>query len=58
MCSSDLIRLDRAELAALPQIKLYPGMPASVQIPTIPRTAFDYLVGPLLLSFDKSFRQK
>ena len=26
------IRLDRAELAALPRIKLYPGMPASVQI--------------------------
>ena len=52
------VQIDRTELAALPQIKLYPGMPASVQIPTIPRTAFDYLVGPLLLSFDKSFRQK
>lgn len=52
------IRLDKAELAALPQIKLYPGMPAIVQIPTTPRTAFDYLVGPLVLSFDKSFRQK
>jgi HlyD family type I secretion membrane fusion protein len=53
-----LVRLDEAELAKLPQVKLYPGMPASVMIPTEARTAFDYLVGPLTMSFNKSFRQK
>ena len=53
-----LVRLDEAELAKLPQIKLYPGMPATVIIPTQARTAFDYLVGPLVMSFNKAFRQK
>jgi membrane fusion protein, epimerase transport system len=27
-------------------------------IPTIERTALDYLVGPLIMSFNHSFRQK
>jgi hypothetical protein len=36
----------------------YPGMPATVMIPTIQRTAFDYIVGPLVMSFNHSFRQK
>lgn len=53
-----LVRLDQAELARLPQVKLYPGMPATVMIPTQARTAFDYFVGPLVMSFSKSFRQK
>ena len=53
-----LVRLDEAELAKLPQVKLYPGMPATVIIPTQARTAFDYLVGPLVMSFNKAFRQK
>ena len=53
-----LIRLDAAELAALPNIRLYPGMPATVMIPTTERTAFDYLVGPLTTSFSHAFRQK
>lgn len=53
-----LVRLDEAELAKLPQVKLYPGMPATVIIPTEARTAFDYIVGPLVMSFNKAFRQK
>jgi HlyD family type I secretion membrane fusion protein len=53
-----LIRLDAAELAALPNIRLHPGMPATVMIPTTERTAFDYLVGPLTSSFNHAFRQK
>jgi membrane fusion protein, epimerase transport system len=53
-----LLRIDEAELAALPNIRLYPGMPATVMIPTVQRTAFDYLVGPLAMSFNHSFRQK
>jgi membrane fusion protein, epimerase transport system len=53
-----LVRLDAAELAKLPQVRLYPGMPAIVMVPTQERTAFDYVVGPLLLSFNQAFRQK
>jgi HlyD family type I secretion membrane fusion protein len=52
------VRIDEGELAAMPNIKLYPGMPATVMIPTIQRTAFDYLVGPLIMSFNHAFRQK
>ena len=52
------VRPDTTELARLPDIRLYPGMPATVTIPTESRTAFDYLVGPLAASFNKAFRQK
>jgi len=52
------LRIDQAELAELPNIQLYPGMPATVMIPTVQRTAFDYIVGPLVMSFNHSFRQK
>ena len=52
------VRIDEGELAAMPNVKLYPGMPATVMIPTIQRTAFDYIVGPLVMSFNHSFRQK
>lgn len=52
------VRIDRDELAAMPNIRLYPGMPATVMIPTVQRTAFEYIVGPLLMSFNQSFRQK
>ena len=40
----------------MPNIQLYPGMPATVMIPTIQRTAFDYIVGPLVMSFNHAFR--
>jgi HlyD family type I secretion membrane fusion protein len=53
-----LVEVDQKELAALPQVKLYPGMPANVMIPTVSRTAFDYLVGPLATSFNSAFRQR
>lgn len=53
-----LVRVDKEQLAKLPHIQLYPGMPATVMIPTEERTAFDYLVGPLLQSFNQSFRQR
>ena len=52
------IRVDADELAALPNIRLYPGMPANVMIPTTERTAFDYLIGPLVMSFNHAFRQR
>src|SRR5437762_3188680 len=52
------VRIDQDELAGMPNIQLYPGMPATVMIPTVQRTAFDYIVGPLVMSFNHSFRQK
>ena len=52
------IAVDEAELAANPEIQLYPGMPATVAITTRERTALDYLLGPLTASFDRSFREK
>jgi epimerase transport system membrane fusion protein len=53
-----LVQVDQNELADLPNVKLYPGMPANVMFPTIERTAFDYLVGPLTQSFNRAFRQR
>ena len=53
-----LVRVDDDELADLPHIRLYPGMPATVMIPTVERTALDYLVGPLVMSFNHAFRQR
>ncbi|MBI3196643.1 MAG: HlyD family type I secretion periplasmic adaptor subunit, partial [Rhodospirillales bacterium] len=52
------VRPDHTQLAGLPEVRLYPGMPATVLIPTEARTAFDYLVGPLVTSFSRAFRQK
>nr|WP_249137417.1 HlyD family efflux transporter periplasmic adaptor subunit [Bradyrhizobium canariense] len=51
------VRVDQDELAATPNIRLYPGMPATIMIPTVQRTAFEYIVGPLIMSFNQSFRQ-
>ena len=53
-----IIQVDDEELAKLPSIRLYPGMPATVQIPTVDRTAFDYIVGPLTASLSNAFRQR
>jgi membrane fusion protein, epimerase transport system len=53
-----LVDVDAAELAASPEIQLYPGMPATVMITTKERTAFDYFVGPLAASLDRAFREQ
>jgi HlyD family type I secretion membrane fusion protein len=53
-----LVRINRDELAELPNVRLYPGMPAQVMIPTVERTALDYLLGPLVQSFNTAFRQR
>jgi hypothetical protein len=42
----------------LPDVHLYPGMPATVTIPTESRTALDYIVSPLVVAFDHAFRQR
>lgn len=45
------------ELAASPDIHLYPGMPASVMITTQGRSALNYLLSPLLSNLNTSFRE-
>jgi len=52
------IRVDDAELAASKNVTLYPGMAVTVMIQTRARTALDYLISPVIESFDRSFRQK
>ncbi|MBP7669851.1 HlyD family type I secretion periplasmic adaptor subunit [Ferrovibrio sp. MS7] len=49
---------DAKELAALPDVKLAPGMPAEVIVPTGSRTALEYLIQPLVLASRKSFKEK
>ena len=52
------VEVDRDTLAGLDaDIALLPGMPADVMIMTTPRTALDYLLGPVLDSFRRSFRE-
>jgi epimerase transport system membrane fusion protein len=52
------VRVDESDLAKLPHIHLYPGMPAIVMVPTAERTALEYLIGPLKMSFNQAFREK
>ncbi|TMJ22941.1 MAG: HlyD family type I secretion periplasmic adaptor subunit [Alphaproteobacteria bacterium] len=52
------IKPDPEELANLTDVKLHPGMPATVMLPTDSRTAFEYIMGPLASSFRHSFKQK
>lgn len=49
---------DEKEMAELPGVKLAPGMPVDVIIPTGSRTALEYLVQPLLQASRKSFKEK
>ena len=57
-CFTALVSVDESDLEALPNVRLYPGMPATVMFPTVERTAFNYVVGPLVMSFNRAFRQK
>lgn len=41
------VEIDKAELAELTDVKLYPGMPASVQFISGERTPLDYLLAPI-----------
>jgi HlyD family type I secretion membrane fusion protein len=53
-----IVRPDMDELAHLDGVHLYPGMPATVMLPTESRTALQYVVGPLADSFNHAFKQK
>ena len=52
------VKVDEQELAELKDVRLAPGMPALVMIPTGERSALDYLLRPLTDSLNKSFREK
>lgn len=51
------ISFSRQALSSLEGVRLYPGMPAQAMIITQRRTAFVYLVSPLLENFRKAFRE-
>ena len=53
-----LVKVDERELADAKDVELYPGMSATMMIPTKDRTALDYLLGPVVVAFDQAFRQK
>lgn len=46
------------DLVQLPGVSLEAGMPVSVMVATEARTALDYIVGPLTMSFRQALRQK
>lgn len=52
------IEVKPEELARIPGVKLYPGMPIEAVILTGERTLLDYLLRPLLDSFSHSFREQ
>ncbi len=52
------IRINEGQLDALTNVKLYPGMPATVMVATSSRSALQYLTGPLFASLNLAFREK
>jgi HlyD family type I secretion membrane fusion protein len=53
------LRVDPQSLShAAEELRLYPGMPAEVVIPTGSRTALDYLISPVTSSMDRAFRER
>jgi len=51
------IDVDRAQLKALDNVELYPGMPVEVMILGNERTVFDYLLGPINRTFARAMRE-
>ena len=52
------IALQDQEIAGLKKVKLMPGMPVEVAIMTGSRSVMDYLLAPLLKSFDRAFMEE
>ncbi|HDZ74554.1 MAG TPA: HlyD family type I secretion periplasmic adaptor subunit [Aurantimonas coralicida] len=53
------IRVDPESLArSVQELRLYPGMPAQIIIPTSNRTALDYLISPITDSMNRAFREQ
>jgi HlyD family secretion protein len=51
------MRMDASQLAAIPGVRLIPGMPAEVFINLGERSMFSYLVQPLVDSFRRAWRE-
>ena len=52
------LELDSESLKVLKGLQLVPGMQAQVSIATMPRTAFDYFIGPLRDRMKKAYHAK
>ncbi|PWC80860.1 type I secretion membrane fusion protein [Azospirillum sp. TSH100] len=52
------VSMDVAELKALPNVELHPGMPAEVMIHGHARRAIDYFLTPLTDGLQRAFREK
>ena len=50
--------VDPQELAAQPELELYPGMPATVFIETGEETLLDYLLSPLFSGLERGLREQ
>lgn len=51
------IRIPEAELAALPNVRALPGMPAQAMIETGRQTLADYLISPVLASMSQALKE-
>ena len=52
------VEIDEAQLAALPDVKLYPGMPVQIMMVSGNQTMLDYLMAPITQAFSQAFREK
>ena len=52
------VGVDIKELAALPEVRLYPGMPVQVLIIVDKRTPMQYFLKPIIESFHRAFREQ
>src|SRR5579862_259013 len=52
------VEIDRAQLAALDSVHLYPGMPVEVMILGTERTVADYLLAPITRTFARAMRER
>ena len=52
------VGIPHSALEELPNVKLYPGMPADVLIVTGERTMLSFLFSPIRESFSKAFREQ
>ena len=51
------IRIKDSDLAALPNVKTLPGMPAQAMIETGRQTVADYIIGPVLASMSQALKE-
>lgn len=52
------VKVDQKEVLRLQDVRMAPGMPALVIVPTGERTALDYLLQPVTDSFNRAFRER